>query len=462
MAMAPARADILSNLGAACRAAGDKLEAERSYRTALTLNPLAAETAYNLGNLRKELGVADSALAAYRRSLMLNPAYARAHYNKGLTQQERRRLDAAGTSYRRAIAAAGGNYPEAWLNLGMTLQKEGRPEEALTCYDRLLAAEPGNANARWNRALARLVTGRMTEGWADYEARWGLEGVTPPSHPQPVWQGESLTGRTLLIEAEQGHGDTLQFVRYLPRVTASGARVVLRCQKPLVRLLSAAFPDVQVLPADAEPPAFDAHVPLMSLPRHLGGTLKAIPAEVPYLHPLPSPPPYVVERETGTLSVGLVWGGEPNHKGDAQRSIPLASLRPLFAVPGVRWHSLQKGTRERELAVPDAPRGLVGLAPFIGDFADTAALVKQLDLVISVDTAVCHLTGALGHPAWVLLPYAPDWRWLLRRTDSPWYPTLQLFRQPALDDWASVIALVAARLADVASGRLPLLDMDRA
>lgn len=461
-AVAPGRADILSNLGAALRAAGDPAAAARSYAAALAIAPDLAETAYNLGNLRKDAGAADSALAAHRRALVLNPAYAKNLYNMGVIEMGRRRLEVAARCYRRALAAAGDDYPEAWNNLGMTTVKLGRPDEALECYERVLAHRPDDVSTRWNRALARLVTGRLEEGWADYEARWGLDEVTPPAHPQPLWQGEDLAGCTLLVEAEQGHGDTLQFVRYLPRLAARGVRVVLRCQPPLVRLLAPALPGVRVLSRDEEPPPFDLHVPLLSLPLRFGTGLDAIPADIPYLHPLPGPPPTVIERQPGTLSVGLVWGGEPNHKGDAQRSIPLPALRPLLEVKGVRWYSLQKGVRERELAAADAPPGIADLAPFIGDFADTAALAAQLDLVVSVDTAVCHLAGALGRPAWVLVPFAPDWRWLLSRTDTPWYPTLRLFRQPALDDWASLIPVVASRLAAVASGRLTALDMDRA
>lgn len=455
-AAAPSRADLLSNLGAAQRAAGNAEGAEDSYREALRLEPARAEVAYNLGNLLKDRGESTAARTAYRWALAHKPDYARALYNLGVLEQDSRNLDAAVLHYRQALVLAGGRYPDAALNLGMSLQKLGRSEEAVASYECVLAAEPHNAKARWNRGLANLLAGRLTEGWADYEARWSLDEMRLPSYAQPLWQGESLVGRRLLVEAEQGHGDTLQFVRYLPELIARGAQVILRCQAPLVRLLAAAFPQVLVIPMGTTPPSFDLHVPLMSLPHRLGTELDTIPAPLSYLHPLPDVP--TAPLPEGGLSVGLVWGGEPNHKGDAQRSIPLSMLRPLFTVPGVRWFSLQKGARERELRALDAPAEIVDLAPSIRDFADTAAHVATLHLVVTVDTAVAHLAGALGRPAWVLLPFAPDWRWLLKRSDSPWYPTLTLFRQTARDDWAGVIASVTARLTALAETYPASLD----
>jgi hypothetical protein len=276
----------------------------------------------------------------------------------------------------------------------------------------------------------------------------------PPDFPQPQWQGDDLAGRTVLVHAEQGFGDTLQFVRYLDRARGANGRVILVVPAPLERLLRP-LPGVTVLPAGAPLPAFDVHLPLMSLPRVFGTRLDTIPAEVPYLSADPAAVAAWRERlAPDALTVGLVWSGNPDHQYDGQRSIPVEPLLAALQVPGVAVYSLQKAVRPVDRAVPaDRFGAVVDLAPKLSDFHDTAAAVTALDLVISVDTAVVHLAGALARPVWTLLPFVPDWRWLAGRDDSPWYPTMRLFRQPRRGDWTSVLARVHAALHETASPR---------
>ena len=452
VALAPHTGHFYSNLGTAQHGSGDSGQAERSYGHALRLVPDQAETAFNKANLLVGSDRAEAAEAWYRRAVELQPERSKYWCSLGNLFMRTHRHPQALRAYAIANAAAGGYFPDTAINQGMTHQRLNQVADALACYERALADHPENVAAHWNRALALLVSGRLAEGWRDYEWRWKLAESVPRPFSQPLWTGEPLNGRSLLLHAEQGLGDTLQFVRYLPRVEG---RVILECQPPLRRLLSESFPNVTVVASGAPLPAFDVHLPLLSLPRIFGTTLDSIPAAVPYLRAADAASR--LAPRPGTLAVGLVWGGDPAHRNDRQRSLGRDALAALLSVPHATFFSLQKGDRGRDLAEAVPPdRPVEDLGPVIGDMADTAAFIRQLDLVVTVDTSVAHLAGALGRPVLVMLPYAPDWRWLLERSDSPWYPTAKLFRQTAPGDWIGVVRSVADHLASIASSRPPL------
>ncbi len=349
----------------------------------------------------------------------------------------------------RAVALDG-QVALAHCNLGAAHAERLELADALACYERALAIDPDHALTHTNRALAWLLQGDYARGFPEYEWRWRLSDVfrRPVPHPELQWHGEDLRGGTLLLYAEQGSGDVLQMIRFVPEVRARGVRCVVHCGQPLARLLRhSALADEISINDEIDLPAFDRHASLMSVPALLGTSIERIPAQVPYVRP----DNRVLERWRARLPggsilrVGLCWRGNAHHRRDAQRSIHPALLGVLAGMPGVRWVSLQKGHG----AATDLPFETLDLSPLLHDFADTAAAILQLDLVITVDTSVAHLAGALGRPVWVLLPFAPDWRWLLDRHDSPWYPTARLFRQPARGDWVHVIAQVGEALADI-------------
>jgi hypothetical protein len=304
-----------------------------------------------------------------------------------------------------------------------------------------------------NRALAWLQMGEFALGWTEYEWRFACPEHPLPDHPQPVWDGSPLDGRPILLWTEQGLGDSIQFIRYAQVVAARGGRVILHCPRSLARIL-ATCPGVSQLVVEGGPlPEFDCHAPLMSLPRILGTTLETIPARVPYL----SAEPGLAESWSASLQspdgfkVGIAWQGNPDHKKDRHRSFPLSRFQPLAAIPGVRLYSLQKepGSEQLRSAGPELP--VIELGPRLNDFMDTAAAVRNLDLIICPDTSLAHLAAAMGVPVWVALPFACDWRWLLHRDDTPWYPTLRLYRQRRWGDWDDVFAMIAADLATLAT-----------
>jgi hypothetical protein len=384
----------------------------------------------------------EDAVASYERALAIRPDFAQALYSRGNALMALNRHDEAIASFERALAARPG-YAEALNNRGAALQALNRHQEAIASYEQLLAIKPDDAGVHFNASLARLTLGDLLAGWKEYEWRWKSKHFTSRQRDftQPLWLGrESLAGKTILLHAEQGFGDTLQFVRYAPAVARQGARVLLEVPGALRRLFEG-FQGVERVIAKGESlPKFDCHCPLMSLPLAFGTTLQNIPCEVPYL----SAPARRVEQwrqqlGTGTKPrVGIVWSGRLTHKNDHNRSIPLSALLPL-AGAGVELVSLQKEVRGDDLATLAQFGEIRHFGEELQDFADTAALISLLDIVVSVDTAPAHLAGALGKPVWILLPYRPDWRWLLDREDSPWYPTARLFRQPAIGDWESVI-----------------------
>ena len=448
IALRPDYDEAFYNRGVALQSLKQYEEAAGSYQRTIELQADYLEAYNNLGIVLVALRRFDEALACYDQVIALDPEYDEAHYNRGFALQSMERYEAAIASYDQALVLRP-DYAEALKNRGMAFQALDRYDEALAEFDRSVALRPDHAPTHFSKSVCLLQSGDLTRGWREYEWRWRTpELMIGWRHfAQPLWLGEQPTdGRTILVHAEQGLGDTLQFCRFVPLIAARGARVVLEVQQPLARLL-AEFPGAaQTVTYGGELPPFDLHCPLLSLPLALGITLETIPAES-YLAADPALVAGWQER-IATLSglrVGLVWAGAPGLVADLRRSIPLERLAPLGAVPGVSFVSLQKGDAAKQVGVPSS----LPLHDFTGelyDFADTAALIATLDLVVSVDTAVAHLAGALGKPVWLLDRFDACWRWLRGREDSPWYPTARLFRQAAPGDWDDVVARVAVAL----------------
>jgi tetratricopeptide (TPR) repeat protein len=455
-ALAPPNADALIARGNVHHGLKSFAAALTDYDRALSLRPDAAPAYNNRGNVLRELGRHEEAMASFDRAIALAPDYADAYNSRGNAQFELNRLEEAIADYDRALAIDP-DHVGALVNRGSVLRHLSRFEEALNYFDRAIGIDPDLAVAHWNRALTCLEAGDFEAGWRDYEWRWHRDPseMRPRDFVQPQWQGEDLKGKTILLHAEQGFGDTLQFIRYLPMVLAKGGQVVLEVPDDLKPLIAPAEGvSAIVRRGDALPP-FDVHCPLMSLPLAFKTTLTTIPANVPYLRA----PADRVETWRARLSpsalprIGLVWSGKPTYKNDHNRSIALATFKPLLSKPDFQFVSLQKEYRARDSAALHELSRLERLDAGLADFADTAAVVELLDLVITVDTAVAHLAGGLGKPVWILLPVVGDWRWLSAREDSPWYPSARLFRQPRVGDWDSVIARLGRELDAFAGAR---------
>ncbi|ASG21507.1 hypothetical protein Y958_12310 [Nitrospirillum viridazoti CBAmc] len=453
-ALAPGRADVLNNLGLVLAALRRRDEAVALYRQALALRPDLADAACNLAAALAGQDDAAGALAHAEQALRLRPDDAKAHMAMGNA------LAAAGDfagALTRALEAArrAPTLATAHGNAALMLSYLGRPAEALAHFDRAAALTDVTPEILWNRSLTRLLLGDFAAGWVEYERRWDTDLMKAARRPyaQPLWRGQRAQGRppTLLLHAEQGLGDTLQFCRYAPLAAERGYAVVLEVQRPLLRLLRSlpgvAEGRISLVAAGDPLPPFDLHCPLMSLPLAFRTTLDTVPAVTPYLAADLSRWRDAVAAGGSGLKVGLVWAGNPRTSvPDRRRSIDPTLLAPLADVSGVCLFSLQK-----EGAAP-AGLPLTDLMSGVADFADTAALISQLDLVISVDTAVAHLAGALGRPVWLLNRFDTDWRWLLGRDDSPWYPTLRQFRQTTPGDWQTPIARACDALAQSGQG----------
>jgi tetratricopeptide (TPR) repeat protein len=429
---------------------GRALEALVSLDSALALEPNNAEAWNNRGNVLQKLGRTDEALQSLDKAVALAPAHAQGWNNHGVALRQLGRFDTALDSMARSLEIEPRN-PHAWNNHGLMLHALNRLDEALTSYDRATALDAGYAEAWWNKSLCTLLQGRLDEGLALYEWRkMRNPSVAARAFAQPAWQGEDISGKTLFVYSEQGLGDTLQFCRYAVTAAERGARVVLSVQDPLLRLLQR-LPGVTVVGSETVPEQFDCHAALLSLPRALGiARIADIPATPPYLRADPAR----VARWRATLGsagfkVGIGWQGLPHGSVDLGRSFALAKLAPLARIPGVRLISLQKNAGSEQLDhLPPGMRveRLDGRDDGPDAFLDTAAVMESLDLVVTSDTAIAHLAGALGLKVWVALQHVPDWRWFLDRDESPWYPSMTLFRQPARGDWLCVFAEIARRL----------------
>jgi tetratricopeptide (TPR) repeat protein len=442
----------------------DHAAAETCYRRAIELSPTLPEAHCHLSNALHSLGRFEAAADAAAGAIALRPEYADAHTNRGNALLALLRHDEAEAHYRTAIrlqpmsAAHYSNLGSALTaNLGSALTARQKVHEALAAQRRALAIDPDFIDARYNHAITLLLAGDLESGWQYYEARWQLPWNKPRGFSQPQWNGAPLAGRTILLHAEQGLGDMLQMARYVPLVAARGGHVVVEIHPPLVRLLQGLRGVQQVIPLGAPLPPFDLHCPMFSLPLVFRTRLDTIPAE-PYLQADPALAipagcrALLVERNG--LRVGLVWQGTPQIGAhvNRERSLALEQLAPLADIPGVSLYSLQKDADPKSVRQATA-LGIADLMADVTDFADTAARVAELDLVISVDTSTAHLAAAMGKPVWLLSRYGGCWRWLTGRSDSPWYPGLRLYRQDASRDWTSVVAQVARDLTHRAVGR---------
>jgi tetratricopeptide (TPR) repeat protein len=443
-----------SNLAEMLRLSGRLDEAVAAGRRAVELQPGFAQALNNLGIAHYDRREFDEAVRYYRRAIAREPRFAEAYSNLGNALRIQHKLEDSIAAYHRALEIKP-DFPDAVANLASVLHLIGRLDEATATYGRAIAMSPRHANAHSGLGLLQLLRGNFAQGWWEYEWRWHSSDTAAPQLPGPVWGGEGLAGRRILVYAEQGYGDALQFCRYAALLRDRGATVFLRVPPPLHTLMAESMPWVEVS-SDGKGglPAHDCHCALLSLPHRFDTRIETIPAQIPYLRATPERVGRWSARvEPGAdLKVGIVWAGSTRHINDVNRSIPLPSLAPWFGLDGVQFFSLQVG--DAAAAVNELPgRPVTDLSPLLTDYAETAAAIEQLDLVISVDTSVVHLAGALGKPVWTLLPWVPDWRWLESREDSPWYPTMRLFRQPERFAWGPVLERIAGELATARSDR---------
>ena len=445
------------NLGLAVFSLGQPDEARAYQREALRLNPDCPDAHNNLGMIHYLQGHLAEAENCFRGALRIDRDHANAMLNLGSTRQLCNQVEDAESLFRKALDL-GVDAARAKSNLALALMEQVRPEEAEQCCREALALRPNYPEARANLALALLMMGRLEEGWREYEARWEVEAtrIAMPVLPQPRWTGQPLNGETVVLYAEQGFGDTLQFCRYATLVAAVGGRVVLVVPKPLQRLMTTLEGVAMVLSEEDDfLPPFAYHCPLLSLPGVFGTTLASIPGTDAYLSADPAPWASFLSGLSG-LKIGVVWAGKSRAEQphavaiDKRRSMRLAEMAPLFSVSGCSFVSLQLGPPAAQIKTA-AGAGLHDVSHRLGDWNDTAALIAGLDLVIAVDTAVAHLAGALGRPVWLLNRFDSCWRWLLNREDTPWYPSMWQFRQARRGDWAEVIERVRQTLEEIVS-----------
>jgi tetratricopeptide (TPR) repeat protein len=449
LASRPDDAEALVNRGATLHELKQSAEALKSYDRALAMEPNNVDALTNRGVALHDLGRYGEALASQARALAVQPDHAAALSNRGISLHRLGRPDEALASYDQALALQP-DYAGALVNRGVTLHGLKRFDEALTSYDRAIVLRPDHADAHFFGSLSRLVTGDFGRGWVEYE--WRRKGAsTGPQgrdFPQPLWLGgQEIADKTILLYSEQGFGDTIQFCRYAPLVAARGARVILEVEEPLQDLLADLAGTARVIAKGNALPDFDLQCSLLSLPLAFNTQLETIPSAASYLRAADQ-----ALRKWGARlpakrrpRIGIAWAGNAKHIRDRERSIGLGDLFPLLDVDAT-FVSLQKEVRAADTATLKNSADIVHFGHELAGFSDTAALISHLDLVISVDTAIVHLAGALGKPVWILLTHVPDWRWLLDRDDSPWYPTARLFRQGDTREWDSVIARVRDEL----------------
>jgi tetratricopeptide (TPR) repeat protein len=449
IALRPGYAEAHSNRGLALQQLGQMDAALASFDRAISLQPEFAQGHYNLGVLLQALKRMEAAMACYDRTIALKADHAPAYANRGSVRQALGQIDAALSDYDRALALEPG-LVEARTNRGTAQQEMLHMDEAMACFDMAVSSSPEYALGHWNRSLACLLLGDFAEGWQEYEWRWNAASLAFPRRDfaQPLWLGrESIAGKTILLHAEQGLGDTIQLCRYVPMVAQLGASVILEVQAPLIGLLAGSLGIASLVARGSRLPPFDCHCPVFSLPLALQTRLATIPSYAAYLRVDPAKTAQWRSALGSKVQprIGLVWSGSASHVNDRNRSLALSEL--VEHLPrGFEYVSLQREVRESDQSAMKSRPDIRHFGDRLADFTDTAALCELMDLVISVDTSVAHLGGALGKPVWILLPFSPDWRWLLKRDDSPWYPSAKLYRQHRMRDWSNVIRQVGVDL----------------
>ncbi len=446
--LAPDDVAILNQHANALLSAGRAEAALDEFRQVLARMPQHAEARVNSGIAHAVLGASEQAVAEFDSALSIMPGHLGAHYNRGLALHDLGHYAAALDAHERVIASAP-EHAGAWLHRGRALAAVNRLDDAIASYGKADAIHKEDPNVHFSEALALLALGDYRRGFEKYEARWRRTGMpAQKSRGRPLWLGEyPLARKTVLLHAEQGFGDTIQFARYVPLLAVTGAKVVLEVQSELTTLMARLDGGAEIIARGETPPPFDVHCPLGSLPLALRTEPDTVPAEIPYLSADDASLAKWSAR-IGALArprIAVAWSGNAEHFNDRNRSIPFVRLASLFSVPA-RFVSIQRDVRSEDAGKLAAKNCVTHLGGELENFTDTAAVIALSDLVICADTAVAHLAGAMGRPLWVLIPFQPDWRWTLDGETSPWYPTARLFRQTSLGDWDGVIARVAAEL----------------
>jgi Flp pilus assembly protein TadD len=453
IAIKPHAAQFHNSLGTVLGAHGDAIGAASAFRQAISLKPDDAEAHRNLGLACQRQGRLEEAVISFRHSVHLRPGYLEAlHDLAGALQTLGWRSES--TEVQRELLEREGGPVESFVALGLEYRQLRRLDDSVAVLRRAVDLSANDAAAHFNLGLVLLEKGEFPEGFREYEWRWGLPDYAARRRKfsQPLWDGSELRGRTILLYTEQGLGTSVQFIRYAPLVAARGGKVIVQCPSRLTDLFKTVRGVCRVVSGSESLPHFDVHAPLVSLPMLFGTTLNTVPVSIPYMSVDPARLAAWENRigaEVNVLKVGLVWQGSP--KPDPARSCDLAEFAPLAGVDGVVFYSLQIGEGASQATRPPAAMRLVDLCKFQNDFADTAGAISRLDLVISVDTSVAHVAGALGKPVWTVLPYLSDWRWMVDRADTPWYPTMRLFRQTRQGEWGPVFDQVARELRALAS-----------
>ncbi|BBO88345.1 tetratricopeptide repeat protein [Desulfosarcina ovata] len=439
---------LFNNLGLAYQQQDECDAAEACFKKAISMAPELIEALNNLGNLYRDASFFELALNQYQRALTLAPHNTSVNYNIGLVYQSQQREERSAHYFRKAVEY----HPpiaDAYHNLGQFHQDQNRPMEAIRYYEKAIMLDPHHFDAQLNRSLSLLSLGRFKEGWDAYEWRFKRDiwkRVYPHCLKGRRWDGRAFSGKTLLVHSEQGFGDTIWFARYLKQVKSLGGKVIFEVRSELFDLMKSVDGVDSLVSMSFESPPdieYDWYIPLMSLARVFETTLETIPVTVPYLYASDDKRRDWVDRAKGPeLKVGLVWAAKSTNANN--RSCPAERLLPLCNLKDVRLFGLQKG--DDAVQADHLPTGFINLGPDFQSFADTAAVIDCLDLVISVDTSVAHLAGAMGKPVWVILPYAADWKWMMEQHDSPWYPTMRLFRQQTPDNWESIVKIVVTEL----------------
>ena len=438
-----------NNLGVVLEKKGELDAAVRAHHQALRIQPDFADAHRNLGDVLQKQGRWEKAVEAYQKAVQIQPDYVAAYNNLGIIWQKQGKLEQAIQVYHKTLVIRP-NYPQAHNNLANTLKEQGKLKQAVQAYHKAIEINPGYADAHKNLGIALLLQSEFQQGWREYEWRLKSDDLCIGNRDQTRWDGSSLNGKTILLYAEQGFGDTIQFIRYAHLLAEYDTEIIVECQPELLKLFKNIDIIKKLITVGESSPNFDVHASLLSLPGILGTDLESIPAEIPYLYAKPGS--YTDLSPCSKFKVGIVWAGALKHPNDNNRSVELPQFSVLFDREACQFYSLQVGKRRDDIIRYNYSYTVIDLGVNFTSFFDTAAAILELDLVISVDTAVAHLAGALGKPVWILLPFIPDWRWLLKREDTPWYPRMRLFRQTDTRDWAEVLQKVRLALEEMYAG----------